>query len=165
MRLVFLWLAVVGHTAALLFKKSDARRDLRWDGSCSSARVECANKCSGDIATFDCDPSFFGIDDGSYYCTCGALGSARSCFAGSGLVSTPAGEKRIKDVAIGDHILTVNQKGAPAFSPVGTVSIDNFLSCSIYKVVRFCHNHAGLFLQFTEATATSRICQDHYRGK
>lgn len=117
MRLVILWLAIVGHTVTLLLEKSDARR-LLWDGSCSSARVECANKCSGDIATFDCDPSFFGIDSGSYYCTCGVLGSARSCFAGSGLVSTPAGKKRIKDVTIGDHILTVNQKGEPVFSPV-----------------------------------------------
>lgn len=116
MRLV-LWLSIVGHTVTLLFEKSDARR-LLWDGSCSSARVECANKCTGDIATFDCDPSFFGIDSGSYYCTCGVLGSARSCFAGSGLVSTPAGTKRIRDVTIGDHILTVNQKGKPVFSPV-----------------------------------------------
>eukprot|EP00890_Picochlorum_soloecismus_P000570 jgi/Picsp_1/1513/NSC_04991-R1_hedgehog len=121
MRLLLLWMAVVGLTA-LLFEKSDAGRDLRWDGSCSSARVECANKCSGDIATFDCDPSFFGIDSGSYYCTCGTLGSVKSCFAGSGLVSTPAGGKRIKDVTIGDQILTVNRKGEPVFAPVFSFS-------------------------------------------
>lgn len=109
---ILFWLAVVEQT---IYTEA---RSLSWDGSCSSARVECASKCSGDIATFDCDPSFFGIDSGSYYCTCGVLGSARSCFSGNGIVTTPVGKKKMSDIRIGDHILTVNMKGEPEFSPV-----------------------------------------------
>lgn len=96
------------------------RRDLLWDGSCSSARLICTQECNGNIAKFDCDPSFLGLDDGSYYCSCGLLGSASSCFSGDGRVQTPSGAKHMKDLEIGDHILTVGPAGDLVFQPVRT---------------------------------------------
>lgn len=87
---------------------------------CSGARVECASTCGRvGINDFTCDePGWF--TEGSWYCSCNNLVQAvTSCFAGSSTVMTISGKRKMmKELKLGDLVLTVNPQGDTQFAPV-----------------------------------------------